>query len=125
MVPSCDMLAHWYAALQGDHARSKQEYENQQSERTRISHLETETNKKLVDVYQCLLQAGVDRNESKREAKLKKTAIKSHVLQLAQIKEVKPLSLSSQTPDEANDHVTWLVQCHASGGSGDKLAENC
>ncbi|KAG1840638.1 hypothetical protein F4604DRAFT_1832337 [Suillus subluteus] len=61
------------AALQGDHARSKQEYENQQSERTRISRLETETNEKLADVYQRLLQAGVDRNESEREAKLKET----------------------------------------------------
>lgn len=61
------------ATLQGDHARSKQEYENQQSERTRISRLETETNEKLADVYQRLLQAGVDRNESEREAKLKET----------------------------------------------------
>ncbi|KAG2151543.1 RecF/RecN/SMC [Suillus clintonianus] len=61
------------ASLQGDHARSKQEYENQQSERTRISRLETETNEKLADVYQRLLQAGVDRNESEREAKLKET----------------------------------------------------
>ncbi|KAG2031379.1 hypothetical protein BDR03DRAFT_1030460 [Suillus americanus] len=61
------------AALKGDHARSKQDYENQQSERTRISRLETETNEKLADVYQRLLQAGVDRNVSEREAKLKET----------------------------------------------------
>lgn len=61
------------ATLQGDQARSKQEYENQQSERTRISRLETETNEKLADVYQRLLQAGVDRNESEREARLKET----------------------------------------------------
>ncbi|KAG2124257.1 hypothetical protein BD769DRAFT_1653050 [Suillus cothurnatus] len=61
------------ATLQGEHAHSKQEYENQQSERTRISRLETETNEKLADVYQRLLQAGVDRNESEREAKLKET----------------------------------------------------
>ncbi|KAG0708416.1 hypothetical protein DFH29DRAFT_479888 [Suillus ampliporus] len=61
------------ATLQGDHARSKQEYENQQSERTRISRLETETNEKLADVYQRLLQAGVDRNESERETRLKET----------------------------------------------------
>lgn len=61
------------ATLQGDHARSKQEYDNQQSERTRISRLETETNEKLADVYQRLLQAGVDRNESEREARLKET----------------------------------------------------
>jgi structural maintenance of chromosome 1 len=37
------------------------------------SRLETETNEKLADVYQRLLQAGVDRNESQREAKLKET----------------------------------------------------
>ncbi|KAJ8594932.1 RecF/RecN/SMC protein [Rhizopogon salebrosus TDB-379] len=61
------------ATLQEDLTRSKQEYDNQQSERTRISRLETETNEKLADVYQRLLQAGVDRNESQREAKLKET----------------------------------------------------
>jgi hypothetical protein len=33
----------------------------------------TETNEKLADVYQRLLQAGVDRNESEREVKLKET----------------------------------------------------
>ncbi|KAJ8583111.1 hypothetical protein M405DRAFT_937413, partial [Rhizopogon salebrosus TDB-379] len=59
--------------LQGDLTRSKQEYDNQQSERTRIGRLETETNEKLADVYQRLLQAGVDRNESEREVKLKET----------------------------------------------------
>jgi hypothetical protein len=37
------------------------------------SRLETETNEKLADVYQRLLQAGVDRTESEREAKLKET----------------------------------------------------
>jgi structural maintenance of chromosome 1 len=37
------------------------------------SRLETETNEKLADVYHRLLQAGVDRNESEREAKLKET----------------------------------------------------
>ncbi|KAG1814809.1 hypothetical protein EV424DRAFT_1348671 [Suillus variegatus] len=61
------------ATLQGDHARSKQEYENQQSKQTRIRHLEAETNEKLANVYQCFIQAGVDRNESKHEAKLKET----------------------------------------------------
>ena len=79
------------ATLQGDLARSRQEYDNQESERTRIRYLssfkrsmyvisllfyrrlETETNEKLADVYQRLLQAGVDRTESEREAKLKET----------------------------------------------------
>ncbi|KAG1770008.1 RecF/RecN/SMC [Suillus occidentalis] len=37
------------------------------------NRLETETNEKLADVYQRLLQAGVDRNESEREARLKET----------------------------------------------------
>lgn len=37
------------------------------------SRLETETNEKLADVYQRLLQAGVDRTESEREIKLKET----------------------------------------------------
>ncbi|KAJ8579368.1 hypothetical protein M405DRAFT_896779, partial [Rhizopogon salebrosus TDB-379] len=37
------------------------------------SRLETETNEKLADVYQRLLQAGVDRNESQRETNLKET----------------------------------------------------
>ncbi|KAL4079656.1 RecF/RecN/SMC [Scleroderma citrinum] len=40
------------------------------NERTR---LEAETNEKLADVYHRLLQAGVDRTESEREAKLKET----------------------------------------------------
>ncbi|KAG1749275.1 hypothetical protein EDB19DRAFT_1904790 [Suillus lakei] len=110
------MLAHWYAALQGDHARSKQEYKNQQSERTRISRLETEMNEKLVDVYQRLLQAGVDRNESKCEAKLKKTAIKSHVLQLAQVMSLDhamdtPMTGTSlfNVPQLAKDGLNWIV----------------
>lgn len=35
--------------------------------------LEQEINEKLVNVHQQLLQAGVDRKESEREAKLKET----------------------------------------------------
>ena len=35
--------------------------------------LEAETNEKLADVMQKLLQAGVDKNESDRETKLKET----------------------------------------------------
>ncbi|KAG6329522.1 hypothetical protein ID866_9567, partial [Astraeus odoratus] len=68
-----DDLEGKLASLQADLARAKQEYENVQSERTRISRLETETNEKLADVYHRLLQAGVDRTESEREAKLKET----------------------------------------------------
>ncbi|KAH7929959.1 RecF/RecN/SMC protein [Leucogyrophana mollusca] len=61
------------ASLQSDLAKTKQEFDNQQSERTRISRLEAETNEKLADVYQKLLQAGVDKTESDREVKLKET----------------------------------------------------
>lgn len=68
-----DELEQKLASLQAELAHAKQEYENQQSERTRINRLETEANEKLADVYQRLLQAGVDRTESEREAKLKET----------------------------------------------------
>ncbi|KAF8137566.1 RecF/RecN/SMC, partial [Boletus edulis] len=61
------------STLQADLARVKQEYDNHQSERTRITRLETEANEKLTDVYQRLLQAGIDRHETEREAKLKET----------------------------------------------------
>lgn len=37
------------------------------------SQLEAEINEKLLDVHNKLLQAGVDRKESEREAKLKET----------------------------------------------------
>ncbi|KAF5389616.1 hypothetical protein D9757_004216 [Collybiopsis confluens] len=59
--------------MQTELSSKKQELENQQSERTKISRLEAETNEKLQNVYQQLLQAGVDRNESERERKLKET----------------------------------------------------
>ncbi|KAH7906967.1 RecF/RecN/SMC [Hygrophoropsis aurantiaca] len=61
------------ASLQSDLAKAKQEYDNHQSERTKISRLEAETNEKLAEVYQKLLQAGVDKTESDREIKLKET----------------------------------------------------
>lgn len=77
-------------------ARTKQTLENQQAERTKIAYvhsglgidsltmcifffvcvcrkLEAETAEKLEGVYQQLMQAGVDRNESERETKLKET----------------------------------------------------
>lgn len=38
-----------------------------------FSRLETEANEKLTDVYQRLLQAGIDRTETEREVKLKET----------------------------------------------------
>ncbi|RDX49778.1 cohesin complex subunit psm1 [Lentinus brumalis] len=59
--------------LSGDLAKVKQEYENQQSEKKRIETLEKETNEKLVNIYEQLTQAGVDQQESQREARLKET----------------------------------------------------
>ncbi|KAF8650227.1 hypothetical protein AX16_005342 [Volvariella volvacea WC 439] len=61
------------AGLQRDLAKAKQELDAQQAERTRISNLQAEAEEKLTNVYQQLLQAGVDKNESEREAKLKET----------------------------------------------------
>ncbi|KAG6915096.1 hypothetical protein DXG01_013475 [Tephrocybe rancida] len=58
---------------QADLAKTRQELSNQQSEKTRISKLEAEADEKLQGVYQQLLQAGVDRNESEREVRLKET----------------------------------------------------
>ncbi|KAG6902949.1 hypothetical protein C0995_009341 [Termitomyces sp. Mi166 len=60
-------------SLQADLARTRQDLNNQQSEKTRISKLEAEADEKLQGVYQQLLQAGVDRNESEREIRLKET----------------------------------------------------
>ncbi|KAF9225691.1 condensin complex subunit SMC1 [Gyrodon lividus] len=68
-----DELEQKLATLQSELARAKQEYDNHQSERARISRLETEANEKLADVYHRLLQAGVDKTESEREVKLKET----------------------------------------------------
>ena len=51
----------------------RQEHDNQQSERIRIEQLEKETNEKLVDIYEKLTQAGVDQQESARDARLKET----------------------------------------------------
>ncbi|KAJ8515491.1 hypothetical protein ONZ45_g7107 [Pleurotus djamor] len=61
------------SALQDDLTKTKQELDNQQSERTKIAQLEAEANEKLQNVYSQLLQAGVDKNESEREIKLKET----------------------------------------------------
>ncbi|KIJ62116.1 hypothetical protein HYDPIDRAFT_169279 [Hydnomerulius pinastri MD-312] len=68
-----DELEQKLTTLQADLTRAKQEYDNHQTPALYSSRLETETNEKLADVYQRLLQAGVDRTESEREAKLKET----------------------------------------------------
>jgi len=76
--------------MEADLKKTKQELEKQHSERARIkcvshqrisfplillpdSQLEKEVNEKLGQIYQQLLQASVDRQESEKEAKLKET----------------------------------------------------
>ncbi|KAF7984629.1 hypothetical protein HWV62_12853 [Athelia sp. TMB] len=61
------------ANLQRELTNARQEHDNQQSERTKIARLEAETNEKLTEVYQKILQAGVDKNQSDRDVKLKET----------------------------------------------------
>lgn len=61
------------AQLHTDLTNAKQELDNQQAERTRITQLETETNEKLVDVHEKLLQANVEQRESERDIKFKDT----------------------------------------------------
>ncbi|TFK48892.1 cohesin complex subunit psm1 [Heliocybe sulcata] len=59
------------STLQGELTGTRGELDKQQSERTRISQLETELNEKLAEVYQKIMQAGMDQRESERELKLK------------------------------------------------------
>ncbi|CAK5262899.1 unnamed protein product [Mycena citricolor] len=59
--------------LQRDLTRTRQELENQQSERTKISQLEAQSNEQLQHIYNQLVQAGVDKHESEKEIKLKET----------------------------------------------------
>ena len=59
--------------LNEDLSKAKNELESQQAERTRITQLEVETNEKLMDVHEKLLQAGVEQRESERDVKFKET----------------------------------------------------
>ncbi|KJA20749.1 hypothetical protein HYPSUDRAFT_166635 [Hypholoma sublateritium FD-334 SS-4] len=61
------------ANSQGELNAVRQELENQQSEKTRITKLQVEADEKLQKVYQDLLQAGVEKHETEKEAKLKET----------------------------------------------------
>ncbi|KAF9479327.1 condensin complex subunit SMC1 [Pholiota conissans] len=61
------------AGLQTELANVRQELDNQQSEKARISKLQVEADEKLQNVYQQLLQAGVEKHENEKEAKLKET----------------------------------------------------
>ncbi|KAJ6560360.1 condensin complex subunit SMC1 [Mycena capillaripes] len=56
-----------------DLTKTRQELDNQQSERTKIKQLEAQANEQLQNIYAQLLQAGVDKHESERETKLKET----------------------------------------------------
>lgn len=53
--------------------KAKTELDRQQAERTRITQLEAETNEKLMDIHEKLLQAGVEQRESERDIKFKET----------------------------------------------------
>ncbi|CAA7261205.1 unnamed protein product [Cyclocybe aegerita] len=68
-----DELEEKIATLQAELANVRQELDNQQAERARISKLQMEADEKLQTVYQQLLQAGVDRQESEKEARMKET----------------------------------------------------
>ncbi|KAF8957847.1 condensin complex subunit SMC1 [Flammula alnicola] len=61
------------STLQTELANVRQELDNQQSEKARITKLQVEADEKLQNVYQQLLQAGVEKHESEKEAKLKET----------------------------------------------------
>ncbi|KAI0078626.1 cohesin complex subunit psm1 [Panus rudis PR-1116 ss-1] len=59
--------------LNEDLNKARQELENQRTERVRIDQLEKQINEKLMDVHHKLLQAGVDKQETEREVRLKET----------------------------------------------------
>ncbi|PPQ70346.1 hypothetical protein CVT25_000126 [Psilocybe cyanescens] len=61
------------ASLQTELAGVRQELDNQQSEKARITKLQVEADEKLQTIYQHLLQAGVEKHESEKEARLKET----------------------------------------------------
>ncbi|KIM37018.1 hypothetical protein M413DRAFT_448746 [Hebeloma cylindrosporum] len=61
------------STLQTELAAARQELENQQSERARISKLQVEADEKLQNIYHQLLQAGFEKNESEKETKMKET----------------------------------------------------
>ncbi|EIW69438.1 hypothetical protein TREMEDRAFT_62305 [Tremella mesenterica DSM 1558] len=59
------------AELNDERERLKAQLEHAQAERERVNMKVTEINEKLQETYNKLLQAGVDKRESEREAKLK------------------------------------------------------
>lgn len=91
MTMRAHQLDEKIAGLQADLTKTRQELDNQQSERTKIAYglslsvklclirvdrqLEAQANEQLRNVYDQLLQAGVDKHESERETKLKETLV--------------------------------------------------
>ncbi|CAL1698943.1 unnamed protein product [Somion occarium] len=61
------------AEITAELTKARQELDNQRTERIRIQQLEAQTNEKLMDVHNKLLQAGVDQRESEREVRLKES----------------------------------------------------
>ncbi|EDR03647.1 condensin complex subunit SMC1 [Laccaria bicolor S238N-H82] len=61
------------SSLQANLTSVRQELDNQRAEREKIAKLDAEVDEKLQNVYQQLLQAGVDKHESERETRLKET----------------------------------------------------
>ncbi|OWZ56956.1 cohesin complex subunit psm1 [Cryptococcus neoformans 125.91] len=59
--------------MNDERERIKGQLDHAQAERRRINMRETEINERLQDTYHKLLQAGADRRENEREAKLKET----------------------------------------------------
>ncbi|PPQ75489.1 hypothetical protein CVT24_013353 [Panaeolus cyanescens] len=68
-----DELQKKIHTLQTELETVRQELDNSQAERARITKLQTEADEKLQKIYQSLLQAGVDKQESEKEARMKET----------------------------------------------------
>ncbi|KAJ7068585.1 condensin complex subunit SMC1 [Mycena amicta] len=59
------------SGFQTEHAQARQELENQQSERTKITQLEKQANEQLQNIFNQLTEAGADRQQSEKEIKAK------------------------------------------------------
>ncbi|WWD15974.1 hypothetical protein CI109_100398 [Kwoniella shandongensis] len=68
-----DNLAERDETMTAEREKIKASLDHAQAERQRINMRETELNERLQDTYNKLLQAGVDKRETEREAKLKET----------------------------------------------------
>ncbi|KAF7302129.1 Structural maintenance of chromosomes protein [Mycena indigotica] len=59
------------STFQNDLAEVRQELENQQAERTKITQLERQANEQLQNIFNQLTEAGADRQQSEKEVKAK------------------------------------------------------